>query len=100
MSAAFPDTLLERRLRWRRRLARAADFGFALVLLATLALALAPLAANLLRSDVSAALDAEELWSVERSVGSATAMLTGRRGADDRLLPAVDRAGTALADLR
>jgi hypothetical protein len=100
VSATFAHTSLARRLRWRRRLARAADLAFALVLLATLALALAPLAANLLRSDVLAAIDAETVWSAERSVGGATAMLTGRLGGDEALLPAVDGTLTTLAGLR
>lgn len=91
---------LERRLRWRRRLVRVADFAFAAALLATLALALAPLAVNLLRSDVRAAIHAEEAWLAERSVGATTAMLTGRAASALDDSPAVDRAGETLAGLR
>ena len=93
---AFTDTALQRRVRWRRWLARAADMVFAGALFATLALALAPLAVNLLRSDVRGAIHAEEVWLADRSVGTATAMLTGRTptAVDDS--PAVDRAGQAL----
>lgn len=99
------STSLETRLRWRRWFERFADIGFAAVLLATLALALAPLAVNLLRSDVRAAIEVEEdVWLAERAAGSATAMLTGRSAkavdAAERGLPAVDRAGTTLASLR
>jgi hypothetical protein len=99
-------TLLERRMRWRLRLERVADIAFGAVLLATLALALAPLAVNLLRSDVRAAIEVEEeIWLAERSVGLSTAMLTGRStaaidAAERDALPAVDRAGTAFAGLR
>lgn len=74
----FAGSAPERRLRWRRWLARAADVGFAVVLLATLALALAPFVSSLLHSDVRAAIRAEA----------------------SAVLPAVDRAGTAFAGLR
>lgn len=98
-------TSLETRLRWRRRFERVADIGFAAVLLATLALALAPLAVNLLRSDVRAAIEVEEdLWFAERAAGTTTAMLTGRSAAAvdaaEAGLPAVDRSGAAFARLR
>lgn len=98
-------TSLESRLRWRRWFERVADIGFAAVLLATLALALAPLAVNLLRSDVRAAIEVEEdLWLAERAAGTATAMLTGRSAAAvdaaEAGLPAVDRAGATFARLR
>jgi hypothetical protein len=96
----YTDTALQRRLRWRRWLARAADLVFAGALFATLALALAPLAVNLLRSDVRGAIHAEEVWIADRSVGTATAMLTGRMPAAVDDSPAVDRAGQALAGLR
>ena len=103
--SAREPTSLETRLRWRRRFERVADIGFAAVLLATLALALAPLAVNLLRSDVRAAIEVEEdLWFAERAAGTATAMLTGRSAAavdaGEADLPAVDLAGATFARLR
>jgi hypothetical protein len=100
MSAAYGDTALERRLRRRRRIAFFADLGFALVLFATLALALTPLTATLLRDDVRAAIDStDDIGSVERSIAAATALLGGR-AAVDAGLPAVDRTGTALGQPR
>lgn len=98
-------TSLERRTRWRRWFERVADIGFAALLLATLALALAPLAVNVLRTDVRAAIEVEEeLWLADRPVGLGTAMLTGRSAdaidAADAALPAVDRTGLSLASLR
>jgi len=101
VSAVFGGTALERRLRRRRRIAFLADLGFALVLFATLALALTPLTANLLRNDVRAAIDSEDdIGSVDRSIAAAVSMLGGRRTPAEAALPAVDRSGTALADLR
>ena len=101
MSTAFGDTVLGRRLRRRRWIALCADVGFALVLFATLALALTPLTANLLRSDVHAAIETEdEIGAIERSIAAATSMLGDRLAREDGRLPAVDRAGTAFADLR
>lgn len=96
----YTGSALARRTRWRRWLSRAADAAFGLALVAALALTLAPLVVNLLRAEVRVALHAEEAWQADRSVGSATAALLGRRstGTDDS--PAADPAGGTLAGLR
>jgi hypothetical protein len=93
-------TPLQRRMRWRRWLERAADAAVVIVLFGTLAVALAPIAVSVLRSDVRAAVQAEEAWAADRSAGAATATLLGRPVADDDGSPAVDRAGQAFAGLR
>ena len=95
----YTGTALARRTRWRLRLDRAANVGLGFALVAALALALAPLLVSLLRTDVRVALRAEEAWFAHRSVGTATAVLLGRRSpaADDS--PTVDRPVRAVAGL-
>jgi hypothetical protein len=96
----YTGTALARRTRWRRWLNRASDAALALALVAALALALAPLLVNLLRTEVRVALQAEEAWHADRSVGAATAALLGRRSADAEDSPAVDPSGRTFAGLR
>jgi hypothetical protein len=96
----FSGTALARRARWRRWRDRAADAVLGLALAAALALTLAPLAVNVLRTEVRASLEAEEAWHADRSVGAATAALLGRRSAGAGDSPAVDPPSQTLAGLR
>ena len=95
----YTGTPLQRRMRWRRWLERAADAGVAIVLFGALAVALAPIAVSVLRSDVRAAVQAEEAWAADRAAAAATATQLGRPGAADDS-PAVDRTRQAFAELR
>lgn len=94
------NTAPARRTRWQRWRSRAADTLLAIALLAALALALAPLAVNLLRTEVRSAIDAEAIWQAEDNAGAATTALLGRTRAAADESPAVDPAGRAFAGLR